>query len=1279
MNTTTKKIVLLFGLLFTIGMAYSQNTYYWFGGAGDWTQVNHWSLTSGNSGGVLAPQVPTASDHVVFDNNSGFGTTDANRRVTFNLEANCNNFTVATTAGNNAPRFTGTAILNVYGSFVLSANTGWVKSNGTNFTGTGTKNIATNNVGLTGGVIILNGTYSLTGPLTTTGSVTVSAGSTFTTNNHTVNTTNVSHSGHMNLGSSAINCSGQWSSLAGATVNAGTSHIRVNGGTNFWNGWDGFASISGLTWYDVTFATATLASLNSSCTFNNVAFTQKGVFHIRGNNTFQNLTLSPGSTFAFNGSHTQTILGAFTANTPNCEGLMEIERYTTGGAVATIIASGTTNIANARITGMTASGGTFNVTGIDNGGNIGFTFTSPAPKTIYWVGVADGNWNNQANWSATSGGAGGYCIPTQLDNVIFDSNSNASVPVAIPASSQAYCHDITVTGWTGGTLVLTGGTNSGLTIFGANRWRNGMTYSVPVTTYQSVDMGEPLVFDGVEQRSATYFSGTGGWVFQDDFNTGTGTLRDLWLERGTLNTNNRSVYLEGSFYSAENSTYATSARTLLLGSSVLNVRTWHTWHNGGSTANYTLNAGTSHIIVRVGLILPTTSEGGFRPIDGQTFYNVTMLPANAIFRGNNLTFNNVKAEGNLLMVGNKTYQRLELAPGKTYTIQNTHTVQQELIVGSPACTAMMELSGSNVARFSMPASAIDVVANNVRMQNLAAIGGNSFTANGVDLGGNTGWTFAASTSKTLYWIGGTGQWNDPAHWTLNADGTASGGCVPSQYDDVVFNQFSGPGTSPITVTIADTPAYFRNMNWVGGAPVGATITTTQLINCYGSMAMGQNMAWSGNSIMHFRSPSMGQTVAFNGATSNIAVEFNSVTGGWQFQDYVKFAGSISGVALRAGALDFNGNNAEFTGFHANDYAGRQLNIAGSQITVSVDWNFVGNQGTVNASGSTVSVGRSFISGAGFQWGDVVIRSNFAGNFTGGGSAYNKVWIRKSTTVSGNNTMKVMEVDQNQITITLTAGSIQTIEDMLYLSGTPCQSNTLVSSAGTPANLRVLNGNALFDYVNVQNINASGLPLTFERNSQNNGGTTNISFVTSGSAGLVGLGPDWQCHQMDPMTASTYTLDASGFFGGATSTYSWTKVGDPAHPEVLGTGSTLNILTTGYGTYRVSVDYKGGSSCVVSDDMVVFQRTAVPIANASQRMCRNSAATVDKLTATGTALKWYNVSSGGTALASNVSLVSGTTYYVTQTLNSCESNRVPVVVTLYSCMVNLNHGLRSKVK
>ena len=78
-------------------------------------------------------------------------------------------------------------------------------------------------------------------------------------------------------------------------------------------------------------------------------------------------------------------------------------------------------------------------------------------------------------------------------------------------------------------------------------------------------------------------------------------------------------------------------------------------------------------------------------------------------------------------------------------------------------------------------------------------------------------------------------------------------------------------------------------------------------------------------------------------------------------------------------------------------------------------------------------------------------------------------------------------------------------------------------------------------------------------------------------------------------------------------------------------------------------------------------TSVPIAS-NQNFCNPS--TVSNLQATGIALKWYNVPTGGSPLSLTTSLVTGN-YYVSQTINFIESPRTSVVVTIYGVPISKN--------
>lgn len=77
--------------------------------------------------------------------------------------------------------------------------------------------------------------------------------------------------------------------------------------------------------------------------------------------------------------------------------------------------------------------------------------------------------------------------------------------------------------------------------------------------------------------------------------------------------------------------------------------------------------------------------------------------------------------------------------------------------------------------------------------------------------------------------------------------------------------------------------------------------------------------------------------------------------------------------------------------------------------------------------------------------------------------------------------------------------------------------------------------------------------------------------------------------------------------------------------------------------------------------VIVSSTPVPIANAAQDFCASASPTLANLMVTGISIVFYNAS--GNVLPLSTPLVHGQTYYVTQTINGCESDKFAVSVTL----------------
>ena len=58
-----------------------------------------------------------------------------------------------------------------------------------------------------------------------------------------------------------------------------------------------------------------------------------------------------------------------------------------------------------------------------------FFYSNSSMAARFWVAAAPSNWNNAANWSNVSGGAGGFSVPGVADDVNFDNNGLANCTI----------------------------------------------------------------------------------------------------------------------------------------------------------------------------------------------------------------------------------------------------------------------------------------------------------------------------------------------------------------------------------------------------------------------------------------------------------------------------------------------------------------------------------------------------------------------------------------------------------------------------------------------------------------------------------------------------------------------------------------------------------------------------------------------------------------------------------------------------------------------------------
>jgi len=336
--------------------------------------------------------------------------------------------------------------------------------------------------------------------------------------------------------------------------------------------------------------------------------------------------------------------------------------------------------------------------------------------------------------------------------------------------------------------------------------------------------------------------------------------------------------------------------------------------------------------------------------------NIANVNYHTINRGtyNSITFMNGSGKISTVASGITT-DSLIIYPQAEYVFNNTTTVNDYLEIKPRPCGGMIQITGGTIAM----GTGSTVVAENLLLQNNKITGTTPYMAsNSGDGGGNTGWAFS-DAPNAYYWVGGAGNWNDVNHWANISGGTPGSGCIPTLFDNVVFDGASGLNNTE-TVTVPDSIyTYCNNMTWHGitGTPTFNLGTSYSISRLYigGSLELnagmkityprGNNPLAEENRGIHFVSNRSApyETITTNGVEISGNVRFYSgeITsggaGGWIFQD--NWTGAAQ-IYFQRGALDFKGNNVMADRFISTSGT-RTLNIANSTITMTWGWDYSG--------------------------------------------------------------------------------------------------------------------------------------------------------------------------------------------------------------------------------------------------------------------------------------------------------------------------------------------------
>lgn len=1016
--------------------------YYWVGGTGNWSDLNHWEFTTDDINFSSATELPTAYDNVNFDDQSF----PSGGTLTLDVAASCNDMYWDPLSGSNNPViYSNGNSLSVYGDFELTAGVYndlyyvYFYSDKYNINldfGDNLHQADANTYWKQRYYFYNNYSWDLNSDIDAY-RIYISSG-TFSTNGYNITLENyLRFYGTFDAGTSDIYVTYLQSY---GTFNAGSSNIFIQEDPN------------GNTPY-----------IDGSQTYNNVDI-ESGLCDIYQDNTYNNLSINNGSGINLESGTTQTINSSLTALGVDRGNLATIQSRQPGNQ-ANIYMAGAGIFPNADYIIITDNyiyndaAWIFSPTNaIDGGNNTNWDF-SVSPLTsldYYWIN-GSGTWSDASHWQTSSDGGLNFSAtsegPAPIDNVFFTSSSfpgGGTVTI-----DQSYTiNDMTWEAGSGTTHPqIYGDWNAYFTVKGDFTLDDGVARRINRLVFDSSNGSNNIyTADNYNVYGDTFFRGGGNWNLLGDIYIGASTI----IEEGTLNTNDFSVT---SYYGFS---INSDLSTLNLGSS--DVYLYDGFYNNATTP--TINPGTSTFYFG-------NTWGGNTQINSP--YGTT-------------PFNNVVISNSTYIYGTSTFATLTANPGAELILENgmTQTITGSLDLQGNRSKLVNIKSTSQGTPATLLVTGATVNADFISIEDNIIDNGlatDVSATNAVDNLGNTGWAFSAIVPLDYYWIGGTGSWSDISHWQSSPDGGNTFASVtdpPGVVDNIYFNSNSFPSGGTLTL---DSDVQCNDMTWQSGSGSSfPTIYSNYELAVHGSLQLANGVNRN-ISRLNFDSDGTGNTIDLADNLYNWGdIDFNG-TGNWSLMSDL----STAYLNLRGGTLNTNDHTINIEQQMYLDYNSTGTVNWGASV-VNLRNIYCDSPGiTFNAQTST------------FNFMSTGSSCNFNGGYP---VSFNDVNILNDLNLNNAYTFNNLTINPG-VKVQLEPGITQTINNSFTAEGTRSQMIEIKTyTPGSDATLAINTGSASLsvDYVIFQdNIldNGSGFTTTeIASNSLDNGNNTGWDFSTT---------------------------------------------------------------------------------------------------------------------------------------------------------------------------------------
>ena len=645
----------------------------------------------------------------------------------------------------------------------------------------------------------------------------------------------------------------------------------------------------------------------------------------------------------------------------------------------------------------------------------------------YWVG-GTAAWDGTAGskWAETSGGAGGFSVPTTADDVFFDAASSGTCTIS---SGNTGAKSINCTGFTG---TITGSVVT-IIVAGSVTLDSGMTYTHTGTVEIT---GTGTLTTAGKQFSGLRINGSGITVtLGDAINTGS---RSITVDLGTFNTANYNVDVN------QLRSETTSVRSIILGSSTVDVSLIVAL---GTDNNLTFDAGTSQINI--------TSSSGNTRIEGRgrTYYNVAFTATTAKTTPHGITDTNTFNNLSVTAPSSAGVQQLTFSAPITIngTLSTTGTAGNRRVWFRGVTYGIAQTLTVNATPSLTDADFRDIYV----VGTAAPISGTRIGNRGY----SRGITF--STPKNVYWnLAGAQNWSANG-WAPGSGGTPNTDNFPLPQDTAIFDE-AGSVTGTITL---DAALQFTGSVDMSARTTAMTLSFGSATTCYGSWANGSGTTLSGTAALTFSGEGT-KTITSAGKTFSCPITVDA------------YAGTVEPAdALNTGTRAITVTNGTFDTKNYNVTALQLLSSNSNVRTIAFGSSTLTFSGASEGISFTTPTNLTFSAGTS----TIVLTGESSGNiFAGGGQIFYNVSLTGSNntttpSITGENVFNNFTVTAPSASglISLVLSGNQTITGTLTVEGASAVRRIFVRSntIGTPRTLTV--GTLVADDCDFRDITIAG--------------------------------------------------------------------------------------------------------------------------------------------------------------------------------------------------------------